>query len=94
VAEIKTLAQELAALAGQPDSPPELHGAAEALAEAAAEAEKEKPLAKRIANRLKETVEFIGDAGKALEAAGKAGPLIVQALGTATVLYQVASTLF
>jgi hypothetical protein len=43
---------------------------------------------------MRDTVEFITDAGKALEAADKAGPLLAKAIPTAVALFQVAQTLF
>lgn len=94
LAELQALRQALAGLAAQPDSPAEAQAAVEALDQAAAESQKEQPLAKKIINRLREAVEFITDAGKALEAAGKAGPLIIQALTIAAGLYQAAQKLF
>ncbi|MCK6624797.1 MAG: hypothetical protein L6R45_06435 [Anaerolineae bacterium] len=94
LAELQALRQELAGLAAQADSPAEAQAALEALDEAAAESQKAQPLPKKIINRLREAIEFITDAGKALEAAGKAGPLILQALTIATGLYQAAQTLF
>jgi hypothetical protein len=94
LAELKLLRQQVAELAAGPETLTEAQAAVDSLDETIAEAEKEKPLARRVVSRLQETVGFITDAGKALEAAGKAGPLIAQALGTATVLYQAAQTLF
>ncbi|GIK38023.1 MAG: hypothetical protein BroJett011_18560 [Chloroflexota bacterium] len=92
--ELMTLRQDLANLIADPNSPTEVKAALEALDEAATETQKEQPLARKIVNRLRETVEFISDAGRALEAAGKAGPLILQALAIASGLYQAAQTLF
>lgn len=94
VAELKALRAELAGLAADPDTPQEAQAAVQSLDETIAEAEKEKPLAKRVINRLRESIEFVSDAGKALDSASKAGPLIVKAIGTATVLYQAAQVLF
>jgi hypothetical protein len=94
LAELKLLRQQVADLATEPEALTEAQAAISSLDETIAEAEKEKPLVRRVISRLQETVGFITDAGKALEAAGKAGPLIAQALGTATVLYQAAQTLF
>ncbi|MBI1876891.1 MAG: hypothetical protein HYR94_01410 [Chloroflexi bacterium] len=94
LAELKALRQDLAKLAAESGSPAEAQAAVESLDQAAAEAQKEQPLAKKIVNRLRETVEFITDAGKTLEAAGKAGPLILQALTIATGLYQAAQAIF
>jgi hypothetical protein len=94
VAELKALRDELAGLAGEADAPDEVSNAIESLDETLAETQKEKPLAKRVINRLRESLEFISDAGKALDAASKTGPLIVKAIGTATVLYRAAQVLF
>lgn len=94
LAELKLLRQQVAELAGGPDAPAEAGEAVRSLDETISEAEKEKPLARRVIGRLQEAVGFITDAGKALETAGKAGPLIAQALATAAVLYQAARGLF
>jgi hypothetical protein len=94
VAELKALRQELAGLAAEPEAPEEAQAAVESLADTIAEAEKEKPLARRVVNRLRESIEFIGEAGKVLDSASKAGPLIAKAIATATVLYQAAQLLF
>ncbi len=94
IAELRALREELATAATEPDVPGEVQGAVEALDETIAETGKEKPLTKRVINRLRETVEFISDAGKALDAANKAGPLIVKAIPVAMGLYQAAQTLF
>lgn len=94
LAELKALRQDLANLAAQPQAPREIAEAVKNLDEVAAEAQQEQPLARKIVNRLQETVEFITNAGNVLEAAGKAGPLILQAMTVATGLYQAAQTLF
>ena len=94
VAELKALRAELTGLVADPETPEAAKAAVESLDDTIAEAEKEKPLAKRVVNRLRETIEFIGDAGKMLDSASKAGLLIAKAIGTATVLYQAAQVLF
>lgn len=94
VAELKALREELAGLANDPEAPLEAGDAVESLDDTIAEAEKEQPVTKRLLNRLRESIEFLGEAGKLLDAASKAGPLLAQAIGTATVLYQAAQTLF
>ena len=94
MAELRALRDELAGLAGEADAPDEVSNAIESLDETLAETQKEKPLAKRVINRLRESLEFISNAGKALDAASKTGPLIVKAIGTATVLYRAAQVLF
>jgi hypothetical protein len=94
LAELKLLRQQVAALAGEPDAPLEAQEAVKSLDDTITAAEQEKPLARRVVSRLQEAMGFITDAGKTLEAAGKAGPLLAQALGTAAVLYQVAQNLF
>jgi hypothetical protein len=92
--ELQALQEQLADLATQADMPAEVGAAAESVGKVMAETQKEQPMARRVLNRLRESLEFMTDAGKALEAAGKAGPLIAQAIGTATVLYQAAQILF
>jgi hypothetical protein len=94
LAELKLLRQQVAALASGPDAPTEAQEAVKSLDETITEAEKEKPQARRVIGRLREAMDFMADTSQVLEAAGKAGPLIAQVLGTATVLYQVAQTLF
>ncbi len=94
VKDLKTLRQQLADLTADPNTPATVGRAVKTLDEAVAETEEEEPLASRIRNRLQETLEFMSKAGKALDVAGKAGPLIAQAIGTATVLYQAAQVLF
>jgi nucleotide-binding universal stress UspA family protein len=94
VAELKALRQQLADLGADPDTPVEVSNAVESLDEVVDETQKEQPVTRRVINRLRETIEFITDAGKVLDAASKAGPLIAQAIGTATVLYQAAQGLF
>jgi nucleotide-binding universal stress UspA family protein len=94
LAELQQLRQDLAAVAREPDVPREAAAAVEALDGALVEAKKEQPLVKVIVNRLRDTVEFISDAGKALDAAHKAGPLILKAIPVAMGLYQVAQALF
>lgn len=94
VKELEALRQELAPLAAAPDTPRELTAAVESIDTALAETQKKEPLPKQIINGLRDTVEFITDAGKALDAADKAGPLIVKAIGIATMLYRAAPLLF
>lgn len=94
VAELKALRDVLAELQKQPEAAAEVEVAARSLDDAIAEAQKKEPLRKLVVNRLRDTVEFITDAGKALEAADKAGPLIVKAIPTAVVLFQLAQKLF
>ncbi len=94
VAELRALRQDLANAAQESDAPSEVQAAMESLDETISETEKEKPLAKRIINRLRESIEFISEAGKLLDAANKAGPLILKALPVAMGLYQAAQTLF
>jgi len=94
LAELQALRQQLSELAGSSDVPAEVGEAVSSIDEVVTETQKDKPVTKRIVNRLRETVEFIGDASKVLDAASKAGPLIAQAIGTATILYQAAQVLF
>lgn len=77
-----------------PPAAANIEAASEAVDDTIAEAGKAAPLPKKVVNRLRDAVEFITDAGKALDAAGKAGPLVVQAIGTATTLYRMAQALF
>lgn len=92
--DAKALRAELAALTAQPDTPAAAKHAVESLDEVIAETEKEQPVTRRVINRLRETLEFITDAGKALDTAHKAAPLITKAIGTATILYTAAAALF
>ena len=94
IAEMKALREDLSTAQSQAQDNPDVQAAAESLDSALAEAEKPQPLGKLIKKRLSDTVEFITDAGKALEAADKAAPLIAKAVGTAAVLYQAAQLLF
>lgn len=94
LAEMKSLREAVAELQKQPEAAAEAKAAGESLDRAIAEAEEEEPLGKMVLNRLRDTVEFLTDAGKLLEAADKAGPLVAKALGTAAMLYQVAGKLF
>lgn len=94
MAELRQLRAELAALSQEAGVPPAAADAVESLDEVIAEAKQEEPRARRIINRLRETVEFISDVGKALDAAHKAGPLILEAIPVAMGLYQVAQALF
>ena len=92
LAELADLRRDLAAITQLEESPPEAADALESLEEAIDEAQSEKPRSRRIVSRLRETVGFISDAGKALDAAGKAGPLILKAIPVATGLYHIAQT--
>jgi hypothetical protein len=94
VAELQALRQQLADLAAAPEIPAAVGHAVETLDEVVVETQKEQPLPRRIINRLRETISFISDAGKALDAASKAGPLILQAIVIATGLYQAAQVVF
>ena len=94
VAELGVLREMLAEVQAQPGAAPEVQAAADSLDDAIAEAGKKEPLGKRVVNRLRDTLEFITDASKALEAADKAGSLILKVLPTAAALYQIAQTLF
>ena len=94
VAELGALREMLADLAKAPEAASEIAAAAGSLDDAIDEAAKKEPLGKLVINRLRDTLEFITDASKALEAANKAGPLILKALPTAAALYQIAQTLF
>lgn len=94
VAELRALRQALAGLQREPEAAANIEAASEAVDDTIAEAGKAAPLPKKVVNRLRDAVEFITDAGKALDAAGKAGPLVVQAIGTATTLYRMAQALF
>ncbi len=94
VAELQALREVLADLQSEPEAASEVEAAAQSLDTAIAEAGKKEPLGKLVVNRLRDTLEFITDASKALEAADKAGSLILKALPTAAVLYQIAQTLF
>jgi hypothetical protein len=94
VAELRALRQVLADLQKQPEAASEVEAAASSLDDAIDEAGKKEPLGKLVVNRLRDTLEFITDAGKALEAADKAGPLLLKAIPTAAALYQIAQTLF
>ena len=57
-------------------------------------AQKVEPLGRLVVNRLRDTLEFITDAGKALDAADKAGSLLLKTIPTAAALYQIAQALF
>jgi hypothetical protein len=94
--QARALRQQLVTLAAEPGIPERaaLEGAVASIEEVVIETGKTEPLRRRVINRLRETIEFIGDAGKTIDAAHKAGPLILQAVGTATVLYQAAQVLF
>jgi len=92
--ELQALREQLAGLATEVNIPAEVGAAADSLGEVVAETRKEQPMTRRVINRLRETIEFITDAGKMLDAASKAGPLIAEAIGTATLLYQAAQVLF
>ncbi len=94
VKELEALRQELAPLAAAPETPREIEAAVESIDLALAETQKPEPLKKRIVNGLRDTVEFITDAGKVLDAADKAGPLLAKAIGIATMLYRAAPLLF
>jgi hypothetical protein len=94
VAELKALREVLAELQKQPEAAAEAGAAAQSLDDAIAEAQKQEPLGKLVVNRLRDTLEFITDAAKALEAADKAGPLLAKAVPTALALFQLAQTLF
>jgi hypothetical protein len=92
--DLKALRQQLADLTAEPETPAGVGRAVRALDGAIEETEEKEPLASSIRNRLQEALEFITNAGKALDAANKAAPLIAQAIGTATILYQAAQILF
>jgi uncharacterized protein HemX len=94
LAELQQLRQELAALSQEAGVPAETGEAVKSLDEAITETQQPQPAARRIINRLRETIEFISDAGKALDAASKAGPLILKAIPIAMGLYQAAQALF
>ncbi len=94
VAELQALREVLADLQSEPEAASEVEAAAQSLDTAIAEAGKKEPLGKLVVNRLRDTLEFITDASKALEAADKAGSLILKVLPTAAALYQIAQTLF
>ena len=94
VAELKALRETLAELKEQSGMAAETEAAAHSLDDAIAEAEKPEPLGKLVKKRLSDTLEFITDAGKVLEAADRAAPLVAKAVATAAVLYQVAQALF
>ena len=94
LAEMKALRETLAELQKEPEVSSEVEAAVKSLDDAITEAEKEKPLGRMVLNRLRDTVEFMADAGKLLETAPKAGPLVAQAINTAVMLYQLAGTLF
>ena len=94
VAELGALREMLAELGKQPEAASEIGAAARSLDDAIDEAGKKEPLGRLVVNRLRDTLEFITDAGKALETADKAGALILKALPTAAALYQIAQTLF
>lgn len=94
VVQVQALQQQLVELAAEPDAPDAIAGAAEEVAEAATQAQADKPLAARIAGKLRTTIELLSDAGKLWETSSKAAPLLFKAIGTATVLYQAAATLF
>ncbi len=94
VAELQALREVLADLQKQPEAASEIEAAAQSLDTAIEEAGKKEPLGKLVVKRLHDTLEFITDASKALEAADKAGSLILKALPAAAALYQIAQTLF
>lgn len=94
VAELQALREMLAELQEGPEAASELEAAAQSLDTAIDEAGKKEPLGKLVVNRLRDTLEFITDASKALEAADKAGSLVLKVLPTAAALYQIAQTLF
>ena len=93
-AGLTRLRENLQTLTQQPDVPAEARDALDSLDDAIAEAKRPEPRRTRLINRLKETLEYITTAGKALDAAKKAGPIIAQAVATAAALYQAAQTLF
>jgi hypothetical protein len=64
VAELKALRDVLAELQKQPEAAADAQAAASSLDDAIAEAQKKEPLRKLGVNRLRNTVEFITDAGK------------------------------
>jgi hypothetical protein len=94
VAELQALREVLADLQKQPGAASEIEAAAQSLDTAIEEAAKKEPLGKLVVKRLRDTLEFITDASKTLEAADKAGSLILKALPAAAALYQIAQTLF
>jgi hypothetical protein len=64
VAELKALRDVLAELQKQPEAAADAEAAAKSLDDAIAEAQKKEPLRKLVVNRLRDTLEFITDAGK------------------------------
>ena len=94
LAELKALRETLAELQKQPAAAAQAEAAAKSLDDAIGEAQKKEPLGKLVVERLHDTLEFVTDAWKVLEAADKVGPLIAKALLTAAALYQAARTLF
>ena len=94
VTQVQALHQQLLSLAEEPDAPEGIAEAAEEVAVVATKAQAEKPLAASIIGKLRTAIELLTDAGKVWEATSKAGPLLLKAIGTATVLYQAAGMLF
>ncbi len=71
-------------------SDPAVNVVAKSLDDAIAETGSPQPVAKLVVSRLRDTLEFLTDAGKALDSADKAGALIAKAAPVALALYQVA----
>ncbi len=94
VAELKALQASVAELRRQPEAAADAEMAGRSLDDAIVEAEKKERLGQLVVRRLRDTVEFITNAGKALEAADKAGPLLLKAVPTAVALFHIAQTLF
>jgi hypothetical protein len=94
VAELRQLREELAGAEFEDGPPREVEEAVKSLDVAAEEAGKEQPLARVVVARVKEAVEFLTDAGKAVEQLGKAGAVVANALPTALALYEAATRLF
>lgn len=94
VAELQSLKETLAQWQKQVKAPAVVEAATRSIDEALAEAKKKEPLGKLIVKRLRDSVEFITEAGKALDAADKAGAVIAKVLPIAVALYQAAQKLF
>lgn len=92
--ELESLREILTSAQEEPNTSIETNPAIESLDETIIEAKKEKPLGKRVINRLRETLEFITEAGETLDIATQAGSVIAKAIPLTIALYKIAQKLF